>query len=257
MGVGIVGWTTTEQFKAKNMKYIFLLIVCLIIPIIWGFPKPQFGDYGDEVVNETENEENPEDPIGNIFKDIISGFGLLMQDGINLITNVTQNNGDIGDAVEGAAKVGLGAASEAARIGLSVASTAPNILAQKVEFAQGLGKTLGDTSGLVKSAASSISDAASVVAAFAKTYSEMAIENLLGFANIFNKRLKCNTKCEGMEEGTEERTQCEKENCIEIEVPRDPKDLEDEYDYSYGYDYSDDDKDNEIGQDGIAPRNDS
>ena len=69
--------------------------MCLLIPIIWGFPKPQFGDYGDEVVNETENEENeenPEDPIGNIFKDIISGFGLLMQDGINLITNVTQNN---------------------------------------------------------------------------------------------------------------------------------------------------------------------
>ena len=63
----------------------------------------------------------------------------------------TIQQGDIGDAVEGAAKVGLGAASEAARIGLSVASTAPNILAQKVEFAQGLGKTLGDTSGLVKS----------------------------------------------------------------------------------------------------------
>ena len=183
--------------------------MCLIIPIIWGFPQPQFGDYGDEVVNETEDENlNNGDPIGDIFKDIIDGFGLLMQDGINLITNVTQNNvryyhyltnwegagisnsltlgqklptqnyfkfflipnlkireklisfflkyftiqqGDIGDAVEGAAKVGLGAASEAARIGLSVASTAPNILAQKVEFAQGLGKTLGDTSGLVKS----------------------------------------------------------------------------------------------------------
>merc|ERR1712001_78835 len=199
MGVGIVGWTWGEQFKAKNMKYIFLLIVCLIIPIIWGFPQPQFGDYGDEVVNETEDENpNNGDPIGDIFKDIIDGFGLLMQDEINLITNVTQNN-----ALSGAG------------------------------------------------------DQGKVVAAFAKTYSEMAIENLLGFANIFNKRLKCNTKCEGMEEGTEERTQCEKENCIEIEVPRDPKDLEDEYDYSYGYDYSEDDKDNEIGQDGIAPRNDS
>ena len=67
--------------------------VCLIIPIIWGFPKPQFGDYGDEVVNETEDENlNNGDPIGDIFKDIIDGFGLLMQDGINLITNVTQNN---------------------------------------------------------------------------------------------------------------------------------------------------------------------
>ena len=66
--------------------------MCLIIPIIWGFPKPQFGDYGDEVVNETENENPNGDPIGDIFKDIISGFGLLMQDGINLITNVTQNN---------------------------------------------------------------------------------------------------------------------------------------------------------------------
>ena len=67
--------------------------MCLIIPIIWGFPQPQFGDYGDEVVNETEDENlNNGDPIGDIFKDIIDGFGLLMQDGINLITNVTQNN---------------------------------------------------------------------------------------------------------------------------------------------------------------------
>ena len=43
-----------------------------------------------------------------------------------------------------------------------------------------------------------------------------------------------------MEKGSTEREECEKQNCIEILVPRDPKDLEDEYDYSYGYDDDED-----------------
>ena len=29
--------------------------------------------------------------------------------------------------------------------------------------------------------------------------------------------------------------QCKKENCIAIEVPKTPQEMEEEYDYSYGY----------------------
>ena len=58
--------------------------------------------------------------------------------------------GEITDAVAGAAKIGLDATQEVARIGIQAASAAPSILNQKLELAQGLGKTVSDTSGLVK-----------------------------------------------------------------------------------------------------------
>ena len=58
--------------------------------------------------------------------------------------------GEISDAVAGAAKIGLDATQEVARIGIQAASAAPSILNQKLELAQGLGKTVSDTSGLVK-----------------------------------------------------------------------------------------------------------
>ena len=51
----------------------------------------------------------------------------------------------------------------------------------------------------------------------------------------FSKRLKCNTDCERLVKGSAEREQCRKENCIEIEVPKTAKELEEEYDYAYGY----------------------
>lgn len=224
------------------MKYIFLLIVCLINPI-WGNPLPQddseFGDFDPNAPRSNTSEENS-DPLGDIFGDILNGFGSLLNEGMKLITNVTDNDGDVSDAVAGAAKIGLDATQEVARIGIQAASAAPNILNQKLELAQGLGKTVSDTSGLVQQALREGADQAKVAQAFAKTYGEVAVENLLGFIDIFNKRLKCNTKCENMERGTTERQECEAKNCIEILVSRDPKDLEDEYDYSYGYDDEED-----------------
>merc|ERR1712029_541147 len=128
MGVGIVGCLTTEQFKTiyyfltgnpNTMKYIFILIVCLINPI-WGNPLPQsdsnFGNFGEEARG--TDDELAEDPLGDIFGDILNGFGNLVQEGMKLITNVTESDGEITDAVAGAAKIGLDATQEVARIGI-------------------------------------------------------------------------------------------------------------------------------------------
>ena len=61
------------------------------------------------------------------------------------------------------------------------------------------------------------------------------------------KRLRCNTDCQKLEEGSAERDQCEKLNCIEIAKSEDLG--LDEYDYSYGYE---DDAANEVIE--VTPR---
>ena len=67
-----------------------------------------------------------------------------------LIWAVCTFQADISDTVEGAVKVGLDATQEAARIGINAVSVAPQILNQKFELVQGIGKTVSDTSGLVQ-----------------------------------------------------------------------------------------------------------
>ena len=67
-----------------------------------------------------------------------------------LIRAVCTFQADISDTVEGAVKVGLDATQEAARIGINAVSVAPQILNQKFELVQGIGKTVSDTSGLVQ-----------------------------------------------------------------------------------------------------------
>jgi hypothetical protein len=63
------------------------------------------------------------------------------------------------------------------------------------------------------------------------------------FSQNFGKRLKCNTDCQKMVNGSNARSLCEAENCIEIKTPDDPEAIEDEYDYSYG---ADDDSSNNV-----------
>ena len=67
--------------------------VCLINPI-WGNPLPQsdsnFGNFGEEARG--TDDELAEDPLGDIFGDILNGFGNLVQEGMKLITNVTESD---------------------------------------------------------------------------------------------------------------------------------------------------------------------
>ena len=52
----------------------------------------------------------------------------------------------VGDAL----KVGSDAAQEATRIGIKAVGAAPEILERKVKFAQGLGKTIEESTGHVR-----------------------------------------------------------------------------------------------------------
>ena len=49
-----------------------------------------FGNFGEEARG--SDDELAEDPLGDIFGDILNGFGNLVQEGMNLLTNVTQND---------------------------------------------------------------------------------------------------------------------------------------------------------------------
>ncbi len=57
---------------------------------------------------------------------------------------------DLGETLGDAVDVGIEAAQEAGNIGLEAVQAAPKILEEKVEFAKGLGKTVEETSGVVK-----------------------------------------------------------------------------------------------------------
>ena len=57
---------------------------------------------------------------------------------------------DVGETIGDAIDVGIEATQEAANIGLEAVQAAPKILEEKVEFAQGLGKTVAESSGVVK-----------------------------------------------------------------------------------------------------------
>ena len=109
-----------------------------------------------------------------------------------------------GDAVQ----LGTDATEEAVKIGIKAINNVPKILEEKVSFAQGVGKTIEETSGQVKEVHSSkksflhfqplwkcpfmsffqgLEDASTqvkVASAFAKTYGEFAVGNLLKFFDV-------------------------------------------------------------------------
>ena len=49
-----------------------------------------FGNFGEEARG--TDDELAEDPLGDIFGDILNGFGNLVQEGMKLITNVTESD---------------------------------------------------------------------------------------------------------------------------------------------------------------------
>ena len=76
----------------------------------------------------------------------------------------------------------------------------------------------------------------------------------MNILQTFNKRFKCNTECRKLEDGTDEKVQCEKEFCEGLVKPKTKEQLEEEevkklaeqYDYDYSdEDYEDDEEDNE------------
>merc|ERR1711971_1399226 len=227
--------------QKKNMKLASrrsVLTILVVVVTIFGFtianPLPQsaddYGDYDNSKnlerrKSKAEDDITPngeDDPLGDIFGDILGGVGALLSEGIKIVTDVTDGSKNATEVVGDTLKVTSDATQAAAKIGVKALGAAPSILEQKVD---GLNQQL------------------KVAASFAKTYGEFAVENLSKFIESFGRRLRCNTECEKLEKGSEKREQCEIENCIELAQIRTAEEMEEEYDYSYGYDDDEEVKD--------------
>merc|ERR1712156_764296 len=158
-------------------------------------------------------------------------------------TDVTDGSKNGTEVVGDVLKVGGDATEEAAKIGVKALGAAPSIRKQKVAFAQGLAKTIQESSGQVKQDVDDLNVQVKVAAEFAKTVGEVVVENLSKFIDSFGRRLRCNTECQKYEEGSEKREQCERENCEELAQIRTAEEMEEEYDYSYGYEEEEEEKD--------------
>jgi hypothetical protein len=97
-----------------------------------------------------------QDAIIELFDEILTGTGELFQQGVNLVSKVIQGE-DVSDTVNEAVQVGVDATEQAAKIGAQAVSDAPKIVEETVAFAQGLGKTVQEHSGLVKQSLTDIS----------------------------------------------------------------------------------------------------
>ena len=68
----------------------------------------------------------------------------------------------------------------------------------------------------------------------------------LNILQTFNKRFKCNTECRKLEDGTDEKVQCEKDFCKGFVKPKTKEQQEEEelkkLAEQYDYDYSDDEE---------------
>jgi len=251
------------KLASRRSVFTILVFVVTVIGVTVSNPLPQsaadYGDYGDYEISPEKLEERnskaedadisegrtfqEDDPLGDIFGDILGGVGALLTEGIKIVTDVTDGSKNGTEVVGDVLKVGGDATEEAAKIGVKALGAAPSILEQKVAFAQGFAKTIEETSGNVKQNVDDLTVQLKVAGELAKTYGEVAVENLQKFIESFGRRLRCNTECQKLEEGSEKRQQCEIENCIEAAQLRTAEVLEEEYDYSYGYSDEEEEKD--------------
>jgi len=243
------------KLASRRSVFTILVVVVTVFGSSSANPLPQseddYGDYDNSKNLErrrskAEDNDTPDgndDPLGDIFGDILGGVGALLSEGIKIVTDVTDGSKNATEVVGDALKVGSDATQEVAKIGVKALGAAPSILEQKVAFAQGLAKTIQESSGQVKQNVDDLNVQVKVAAEFAKTAGEVVVENLSKFIDSFGKRLRCNTECQKYKEGSEKRQQCEKENCEELAQLRTAEDIEEEYDYSYGYEEEEEEKD--------------
>lgn len=227
---------------------LFWFCVAALLQLSLAGPVPQDeSDYGDAVDPTGTLDQEDKDPIGDAVGDIVEGIFGLVDQSLGLFGDIISNQ-DVSGAVNSAIEIGTNATQEAAKIGAGLISAAPKIIEEKAVFAQGLSKTVEETSGFVKQGVSELQMQAKLVGAFTKAYGSVTLEGLLKFMDTFGKRLKCNTTCSKLVVGSEDRKECEDEFCIEVKVPEEEDD--DDYDYSYGVG-EEKDEDNEVP---IEPR---
>merc|ERR1739838_751880 len=163
------------SYKQKKMKLASrrsVLTILVVVVTVFGLalanPLPQsaddYGDYDNSKnlerrKSKAEDDVAPngeDDPLGDIFGDILGGVGALLSEGIKIVTDVTDGSKNATEVVGDTLKVTSDATQAAAKIGVKALGAAPSILEQKVAFAQGFAKTIQDTSGQVKQLATTL-----------------------------------------------------------------------------------------------------
>merc|ERR1712018_415713 len=116
------------KLASRRSVFTFLVVVTTMFGFTKANPLPQsIDDYGDydnsknlerRKGKEDDKRDEPVDPIGDIFGDILGGVGALLSEGIKIVTDVTDGSKNATEVVGDALKVGTDATQEVAKIGV-------------------------------------------------------------------------------------------------------------------------------------------
>jgi len=253
-----------------SRKFItFFIVVSSILHLVVCLPAPQSssseetkdtkGIESDKEVKKgkkkenTKNKNKEDDDIGEAVLDIFGGVLNLVSGALDAAEEIAGNE-EVQESVSNIVDVGLKSGTAAAITGAQVAEAAPSHFEEKGNFAAGLTKTVEETGGLLTGSIDELEQGAKLFSVFAQAYTDITLKRIENFSKTFNKRFKCNTECRKLEDGTDEKVQCEKEFCEGFVKPKTKEQLEEEevkklaeqYDYDYSdEDYEDDEEDNE------------
>jgi hypothetical protein len=198
-------------------------------------------------VNKNKDEEDNDD-IGGAVIDIFGGVLQLVSGALDAAEDIAGNE-DVQESVSSIVDVGLKSGTQAAIAGAQVAQSAPSHFEEKGNFAAGLTKTVEETGGLLTGSIDELEQGAKLFSVFAQAYTDITLKRIENFSKTFNKRFKCNTECTKLEDGTDEKMQCEKDYYEGFVKPKTKEQQEEEelkkLAEQYDYDYSDEDYDDE------------
>jgi len=237
----------------------FLIVASSILHMVVCLPAPQSSSNVDtkdikdiesdeEVTKDkkkenTENKNEEDDDIGEAVLDIFGGVLNLVSGALDAAEEIAGNE-EVQESVSNIVDVGLKSGTQAAVAGAQVAEAAPSHFEDKGNFAAGLTKTVEETGGLLTGSIDELEQGAKLFSVFAQAYTDITLKRIENFSKTFNKRFKCNTECRKLEDGTDERVQCEKEFCKGFVKPKTKEQQEEEelkeLAAQYDYDYSDD-----------------
>jgi len=167
-------------------------------------------------------------------------------DGVNTVARVSQDP-EVQEAIAGVIDVSVNAAMDGINAIGEIAERAPKVIEENVPVVEGLAKTIQETSGFVGGSIEELENGAQLASVFAEAYTNDTLTRVDNFLKVFNRRLRCNTKCPRLEGS--EREECEAEFCEGFVPPKTKKQLEEEElkfieEYEYDYDYENEQTEN-------------
>jgi len=234
----------------------------MVIHLVFSLPAPQSTSSEDvqdtrnidlekgnkKKVTKTKDGKEDSDDLGNAVADIFCGVLGLLNGALDTAEEIAGNE-EVQESISNLVDVGLKSGPQAAVTGAQVAQAAPMHFEEKGNFAAGLTKTVEETGGLLTGSIDELEQGAKLFSVFAQAYTDITLKRIENFSKTFNKRFKCNTECRKLEDGTDEKKQCEKDYCDGFVKPKTKEQQEEEelkeLAAQYDYDYSDEDEEEE------------